>query len=328
MKKALALLLCLCVIFALSACGGDGKNQNEDKVTTTELALDERFTIDGFAEFSIFKIFTTPKISPTMGGYFCFNNDNSGETYIDVILEWKNTSGKSVDSSSLLTFTAIDSAGDEHRQSFYTVENSNGTDLNQHVEIEPNSTVRIHCALSVPETEKSLILKLTSHNHEFYYDYTLGTTLSTAETLQIGVAVDHPEHASLSLTEVMYTDDVLPSNTEGQYYHYTIKDPDNTYLVIKFDVTNHQETAVSCDEFVNINVLYQSKYNYTGSVYVEDADGTGFDPYEEVIPLSTRLFYYLVEVPKTVTEQDAVITIAFAQQEYTYTFEAHQTDAE
>ena len=320
MKKVFTLLLCLCMLLSLLACGKQTQQEPKEKIITTELAMDKTFSITDFAEFSIFKIFTTPKITPTMGGFYCFNNDREGETYIDVILEWKNTSGRGLDSSELISFTASNDKGQEYKQVFYTIETANCTDLSQHVDIEPNSTVRLHCALSVPETETTLKLKFKRNKQEFTYTYTLGTTLSVAEPVESDMTITAPNHADFTLVDVMYTDDVLPSNTEGQYYHYTIKDPANTYLVIKFDITNLQGTAVNCDKFVNINVVYQNKYTYTGSVYVENGDGTGFNPGEDLIPLATRHLYYLIEVPKSVTENEANITIAFAEKEYIYTF--------
>ena len=47
-----------------------------------------------------------------------------------------------------------------------------------------------------------------------------------------------------------------------------------------------------------MNLTYMDKYHYDGFVVVEDEDGRGFDTYEDITPLSTRHFYYLIEVPK------------------------------
>lgn len=118
---------------------------------------------------------------------------------------------------------------------------------------------------------------------------------------------------------IEYTDDLLPSNTSGAYSHYDIDNSSNTYLVAKFDITNYMSSEKDCDTFIGIKALYLDKYTYTGFVVVEDDDGKGFSSYEDISPLSTRHFYYLIEVPKTVVENDVTLTISFNGKEYTYT---------
>ena len=66
--------------------------------------------------------------------------------------------------------------------------------------------------------------------------------------------------------------------------------------------------------------LYHTPVCSCTSVFtvVEDEDQKGFDQYEDILPLSTRHFYCLIEVPKAVTENDVSITIIFNGQEYIY----------
>lgn len=334
MKKLLSFLLATAMCMTLCACGGNTNTSNEGTNNAnannnssvsekeekgTELVLATQNTVADYADFTLFKVVTGKKITASIAGDIYYENNNSGETFVDIIVDWTNTSAETISSEDVVIASASNSSGTEYTNCLYAVETNNATYLSQYENIAPLSTVRLHCAISVPETETDLTLKLVAKDKEYTYGYSLGDVASSAKEIKVGDSVEETDYATLVFNGIEYTDDLLPSNTSGAYSHYEIDNASNTYLVVKFDVTNYMSSDRDCESFVGIKALYLDKYTYTGFVVVEDDDGKGFSSYEDISPLSTRHFYYLIEVPKTVIENDVTLTISFNGKEYTYT---------
>lgn len=324
MKKILSFLLTSIMCMSLCACGGNTNANNDSSVSETEpkeaeLVLATQNTVADYADFTLFKVVTGKKVTASIAGGTYYENNNSGETYVDIILDLTNISTETISSEDVVTASAFNSNGTEYTNCLYAIETNNATYLSQYENISPLSTVRLHCAISVPEIETDLTLKLMVKDKEYIYSYSLGEVASSAKEIKVGESVEEADYATLMFNGIEYTDDLLPSNTSGFYSHYNIDNASDTYLVVKFDVTNYMSSDRDCENFVGITALYLDKYTYTGFVVVEDDDGRGFSSYENISPLSTRHFYYLIEVPKTVVENDVTLTISFNGKEYTYT---------
>lgn len=330
MKKLLSFLLVSTMCLSLCACGGNTDTNNDAETNNdssfaeteqkgTELVLATQNTVADYADFTLFKVATGKKITASIGNDIYYENSTSGETYVDIIIDWTNTSAESISSDDVVVASAVNAAGTEYTNCLYAVETNNATFLSQYETIAPLSTVRLHCALSIPESETDLTLKLAVNGKEYTYGYSLGEVASTAKEIKVGDVLEEADYATLVFNGIEYTDDVLPSNTSGGYSHYDIDNASNTYLVVKFDITSYMSSDKECDTFAGVKALYMDKYTYTGFVVVEDDDGRGFSSYESISPLSTRHFYYLIEVPKTVIEHDVTVTLSFNGQEYTYT---------
>lgn len=199
------------------------------------------------------------------------------------------------------------------------METDNGEDVSAYESIAPLSTVRFHCAISVPTSETDLALSFMIGDQNYIYEYKMSEVVSNFETLNIGDEIGSEEFATILFNGIQYTDDLLPSNTSGLYTHYQIDGTDNTYLVICFDLTNFQSSTKDAGTFIGIKAKYMDKYEYTGRIVTEDEDGAGFgSSYEGIDPLTTRKCYYLIEVPKLVIENEVELTISFDGKEYMY----------
>lgn len=326
----LALALCVC----LSACGGSGapapaaSGAPEGSASPAPevsmdlpgkeqpLTLDTENTQADYADFTLVKVSSGNRVESPLGGYY-YESD-SGKVYVDVVLDAVNTGTAAVSCSEWMTIRAVAPDGTEYTDALYVVESGDGSDLDTWADITPLSAVRFHCAVSVPENAGALKLYLEVNGTEYTCDYTVGETVRSAPTLTVGQTVEKEDFATMVFNGIAYTDDLLPSNTSGSYRHYQVDSASNTYLVVKYDITNLQSSAKDADTFVGIKATYQGKYTYTGFVVVEEEDGAGFSGYEDIAPLTTRHFYYLIEVPKTVTENETELTFFFGGQEYLY----------
>ncbi|MBQ4054897.1 MAG: hypothetical protein IJD17_04220 [Clostridia bacterium] len=339
MKKIFALILAALFCLSLCACGGgnsllnqlrnelqNGGVQTDDNGRTADtlpadesraLALGEKNTVADYAEFTLFKVSTTKQVTASIGGGLYYEHDVPGETYVDVVLDWTNTSSETISNRELLVAYATGTG--EYRSCLYAVETDNATDVSQFENVAPLSKIRLHCGISVPETETDVTVVLEIKGQKYTYEYTMGQTASNATPISVGQTVEAADFATMVFNGIEYTDDLMPSNTSGYYTHYPVDDPANTYLVVRFDITNYQTSDRECDTFLGVKAVYMDKYTYVGNVVVEDEDGAGFSGYEDIAPLTTRHFCYLIKVPKTVTENTVALTISFNGQEYTYT---------
>lgn len=318
----MCLLLCACGSNEdnnNSSDGGNNSSTNKEDSKSTELTLATENNVADYADFTLFKVSTAKKITASVAGDIYFENNNAGETFVDIILDWTNTSSETISSDDIVVASATNRSGTEYTNCLYAVETNNATYLSQYKNIAPLSTVRLHCAISVPESETDLTLKIVVNDKEYTYGYSLGNVASSAKDLKVGDTIEEVDFATLVFNGIEYTDDLLPSNTSGSYRHYEVDNAPNTYLVVKFDITNYMSGEKDCETFAGVKAMYMDKYTYTGFVVVEDEDGKGFTSYESIAPLSTRHFYYLIEVPKTVTENEVDLTISFNGDEYIFT---------
>ena len=322
MKKLFAIFLSTVLCLSLWACASTpapGQQQADAELPTIAMTLGDKNVIADYASFTLFKISNGKKATATIGGGLYYENDNAGETYVDVILDWTNLSANAVSSEDIMTITATNSTGATF-SGFTAVETNNGTYLTRYEKLSALSTTRVHAVISVPETETALTVHLVIQGTDYTCNYTMGQTVGNAKTIAESELIEDTNYAALLFKGVEYTDDLLPTNTSGVYSHYEIDDPNNTYLVVKFDITNYMADAKDCENFAGVTAVYLDKYTYTGSLVVEDEDGKGFGRYEDVSPLATRHCFYMIEVPKTVIENPVTLTIAFNSQEYTYTY--------
>lgn len=318
MKKIFYLLMVMCLSVSLVACGGNDESGNNDTPKQNELTVGEENTVGETASFKLFKINTTKKIEATMGSNLYYDNDNQGQTYVDVVLDYTNNSEESVNSEDLCVMTATTNSGEIYHASLFAVETNDYTYVSTYEEIQPLATARVHCAVSVPEDTESVKITLTIDGSKYCYDYTLSKTVKEENPIALGDLIGNEDYATVKFSKVEYTKKLLPSNTSDWYSYHEVDNNDNSFLAVKFEITNYLGNSKEADTFVSVKAKYMDKYTYTGFMVVEDTDQQGFSSYEDIDPLTTRTAYYLIEVPDTVLEKNFELTIAFNAEEYSY----------
>lgn len=293
------------------------KALEEMKANAATIEVNKTYEDDEYADIKFVKIMSTEKITSSMGNSVVYSSDD-GSVYIDVIMDYTNNTSSAISCEEVIEFMAIMDDGTVYKADDFFVETDNGTSITSYQDIAPLSTVRLHCACSVPKGEGKYSLFLDANGKTYSYNYTLNEVVNNAKSIKFSDVVEKEDVAKLVFKSVKITDDLLPPNTSGYYRHYPVDNASNTYLVAIFDITNNYTTARDCEEFVNVTATFMDKYTYTGFVVVEDTDGKGFSSYEDISPLSTRRFYYLIEIPKTVADGDYELTITFAGEEYSY----------
>lgn len=312
MKKIITLFLIAFLSLGLTACGDSGSSSNE-------LTLNTPNSVENYADFELVKIQTTDTVRASLGNSGGYTSFVDGNVYVDIILDYTNTSTESLSCDEAITIKAKGASGTEYEDFLYAVETDNLTSIETYANLIPQSTARLHCAIAVPQTETEVNVTLNVNGSAYTCNYKLSDTISNITPINVGETIEIEDFAKMTFKGVSYTDDVLPSMAgNGGYTHYQIDNSSNTYLVAQFDITNYQSSQRDAETFLSTKAKFMEKYNYTGYVVVEDEDGKGFSSWEDIDPLTTRSFYCLIEIPKTVAESDLELTINFGGQEYIY----------
>ena len=337
MKKhilALAITAAIAVMFALSACAGSGsdpgsnsgqKNGHETNTPPSKgestLTLDNAVTVDGYAKATLVKVQTSDKIEASMGNNIYYENKNSGQVYVDSIFDIENISSSDIRTDDFMKATATSSNGTTYQASLYCIETNDMTYVSQYESLPPLSSNRFHAAVSVPSSETEFTLRYDIGGQTFTYEYALNKVEKTENPLHVGDSLGDDTYATLTFMGTEFTDDLLPPNTSGFYSHYEVKNPSNTYLVAKFEVTNYQSSGKKPDSFIGVKAIFNDKYKYTGTILREDSDGNGFNAYDDISPLEKTNLYALIEVPKSVQGSPCKLNVVFNRTEYTAAIE-------
>lgn len=149
------------------------------------------------------------------------------------------------------------------------------------------------------------------------------TTVSKLdESLKIskGTPVTIEGAAEIKITNTKFTKKVEPSSPGSFYNYYEAKEADNTYLVVTAKLKNLKESAKEARDLVSVKVKYDNKYEYNSLSIVENGDGSDFNIFSPIDPLSSKTVIFLTEVPKEIENGDKSIIAEFSINGETYMY--------
>ena len=105
------------------------------------------------------------------------------------------------------------------------------------------------------------------------------------------------ETFNIQVNSFEFTMELLPSDTRYFYTPLVPKD-DEVLFFAKASIFNKAQDNLSIEDmFKKITLVYDNKYNYNGAAVVDD--GTMFDEYGSILPLSEKTVYF----PATTTAE-------------------------
>lgn len=109
----------------------------------------------------------------------------------------------------------------------------------------------------------------------------------------------------VKIKETGFKQDIVPSNPNSYYTHYQVKDTNNTYFYLTIEAKNISTLGLRADNVAKAKVKYNDKYEYTTFSTIEETGGGTFTytNITDISPLTTRTLYYLVELPKKISEE-------------------------
>ncbi|HLR52645.1 MAG TPA: hypothetical protein VK072_07215 [Candidatus Avamphibacillus sp.] len=143
--------------------------------------------------------------------------------------------------------------------------------------------------------------------------------------IDVGKTFEIEEKSEVTLQHVELTDLVKPPNPDGIYSYYEVEEDDAIYLDVVIDIKNLRNSGRSSDDFVNVRVMYENKYEYYGFSTIEVDGGTdlSYTNITSIDPLKTATLHYIVELPDEVEENPEdikVIIDADNNEHYHYDF--------
>lgn len=362
MKKLIAILLCICMLFSMAACGGGGggkdnppssdPKQNESQNDPSQgndnpgkpadnpapaaehaLVQGTENTVDGFGKFSLIKIITTDRIAASHAGRVIESKD--GNVFADAVFSWTNTGNESVYSSDLMTVSATDASGKTYEGNVAVETEDNGGMPQANAvtwgDIAPDATTRIHCNVSVPSNAGNIEFRFVIQNQTYKISYKVGETVTTAKQLKIGDTLEEPGFARLTFRGITFDRQLLPADTSGSYYSMGVQgvnSANETFLIAKFDATNLMDSEQDCKVFMGMTAQFGDYRTFSAGMYDDCAvidsriDIPGL--FSTFPGSESKTYYYLLQIPQEYATQAMTLTVTFAGKDYVYQVGDHE----
>ncbi|QNK59758.1 hypothetical protein [Paenibacillus sp. PAMC21692] len=120
----------------------------------------------------------------------------------------------------------------------------------------------------------------------------------------IGDTLLYPGKFEIKMVSTEFATKVSPSNPGDFHTYYEVKDAGKVYVHNVFEVKNLGGRSVSADEILDVDVLYDGTYEYSGFFTIEEDGGSDFTytNITSIDPLTSGKLHYLSEVPLEVKE--------------------------
>lgn len=126
-------------------------------------------------------------------------------------------------------------------------------------------------------------------------------TSSQYTTAALNQNISVPDVCEFTITGVSFGDEIGPPKP-GDYslYYYEIGDTANTYAEVICSLKNLGTSTVEPDDVISATLKFSGKYEYSCFIVGERDQGSDFDPYPDLKPLTTATLHCLFEVPDEV----------------------------
>lgn len=131
---------------------------------------------------------------------------------------------------------------------------------------------------------------------------------------QTEVIIDEPLIPSVAIDEVIIIEDyaeitvkgnnfgkrIDPPNPGSFYSYYENDEQGQIFLDTIISVKSLLTAGKPSDEFLNVKIIYDDKYEYETFVVTEDRGGSDFTIFTTIEPLQTSTLHFLASVPEQV----------------------------
>ncbi len=142
-------------------------------------------------------------------------------------------------------------------------------------------------------------------------DYTLSeddvsSAFSIVDTqyIETGEKITFEDMWEFTLDKCYTGEEIHPRNADGIYSYYS-DEPDEVYCYIYGTLTNISTDTIDIEDYIDVEVIFDEKYNYSGFVTFEEADGSGFWAY--IKPLQTLNLLIYVSMPSSVDNSNKTV---------------------
>lgn len=130
-----------------------------------------------------------------------------------------------------------------------------------------------------------------------------------------GNALVIDDYAEITINYNVFGKQISPPNPSSMYTYYKNEEEGEVYLDTSISVKSLLTTGQSSDEFVDVKIIYDEKYEYKTFSTIEDRGGEDFTftNITSIEPLKTGTLHFLASVPEQVEKDGkplkAIITV-------------------
>lgn len=130
-----------------------------------------------------------------------------------------------------------------------------------------------------------------------------------------GNALVIEDYAEITINNNVFGKQISPPNPSSMYTYYKNEEEGEVYLDTSISVKSLLTTGQSSDEFVDVKIIYDEKYEYKTFSTIEDRGGEDFTftNITSIEPLKTGTLHFLASVPEQVEKDGkplkAIITV-------------------
>lgn len=123
------------------------------------------------------------------------------------------------------------------------------------------------------------------------------------------------DYAEITINYNVFGKQISPPNPSSMYTYYKNEEEGEVYLDTSISVKSLLTTGQSSDEFVDVKIIYDEKYEYKTFSTIEDRGGEDFTftNITSIEPLKTGTLHFLASVPEQVEKDGkplkAIITV-------------------
>jgi hypothetical protein len=163
---------------------------------------------------------------------------------------------------------------------------------------------------------------------EITIDADVDASVASSSDVETGLIVEKSkpitleDYAEMTLVKHQFAKTIKPSKPGSFYTYYEAKEPGTTYLAFTLKIKSLLTSAQSSDEFADVSVKYDGKYDYGTFSTIEDQGGADFTytNITSIEPLKSGTLVFLAEVPEEIENDgkplQAFITINDQTYEY------------
>lgn len=132
--------------------------------------------------------------------------------------------------------------------------------------------------------------------------------------VQMGQNLIVNDYENINFEKVYFSNSLEPTKPSDYWNHYVIDDSNvNIYMIVQMSVKNLKTVDLKLEEIFKGKVMYDGKYEYTGSLIYEKPDGSDLEGWSwtTISPLSTARVYLLIKVPLEVQNSGKTIDFKF-----------------
>ena len=310
MKKIFVFALTLCLLAGLSSCG-----------ETLSLTLGEKVTVEQHAEFTAENVIVSPKVFPPISGEdpMGWVMDDESKTYVTIIATLKNLSDKEMSINDLWIDFCVLVDGEYTDGTIVATTTDQDTKLDDSKPVPAGETRTIYY---ITEIAKADLSKLTSAEFDFgkttlSLDIDTSKRVAHAKTLELDGSYRISKLGKVTPESVKFMKELEPSNPGYTYDYYAPQTEDDRLLVLTTKTENTSKKKKAAYRYFNL-MAFVGEEVFLGDIVAEDEYAANITGSETLSAGDKRNVYGIVNLPKSVDEEDLELYVYLNGRYYQY----------